>query len=86
MSPSKLEFDITKKYIRICRERPDGFVEFEFAIGEPELYVELLLSKKAFIEFCTTNQVSYLEANSKTGSNWVERMTDASHKLYDDLK
>ncbi len=85
MTPSKPKFDTTKRYVRICKERPDGFIEFEFAIGEPELYVELLLSTKAFEEFCTKNNVIFLETNANTGSNWVKRMTDATHKLYGDL-
>ena len=85
MPPPKPDFDASKRYVRICKERPDGFIEFEFAIGEPELYVELLLSTKAFEEFCTKNHVTFLETNTKTASTWVERMTDASHKLYGDL-
>jgi len=85
MPPSKPEFDTTKRYVRICKERPDGFIEFEFAIGEPELYVELLLSTTAFEEFCTKNKVTFLEANANGNSDWVKRMTDATHKLYRDL-
>jgi phenol/toluene 2-monooxygenase (NADH) P0/A0 len=32
-------FDLTKRYVRLTQVRADGFVEFEFAIGDPELAV-----------------------------------------------
>jgi phenol hydroxylase P0 protein len=37
-------------------------VAFEFAIGWPELAVELLLPAPAFDEFCAANGVQRLEA------------------------
>lgn len=85
MPQSQPKFDATKKFVRICKEREDGFIEFQFAIGEPELYVELLLSGKAFEEFCSKNQVTFLKTNTESGGNWVERLTNATHKLYRDL-
>lgn len=36
-------FDMARKYVRVCNQRPDGFVEFEFAIGDPDLCIELML-------------------------------------------
>jgi hypothetical protein len=44
-----------------CRRRPDGFIEFEFAIGDPELAVELMLPESAFHEFCLANEVIVLD-------------------------
>ena len=41
-------FDVQKKFVRVVELRPDGFVEFEFAVGEPELYVEMVLPPTAF--------------------------------------
>jgi phenol/toluene 2-monooxygenase (NADH) P0/A0 len=32
-------FDLTKRYVHLTQVRADGFVEFEFAIGDPELAV-----------------------------------------------
>ena len=49
-----------RRFVRI-RERHDGFVEFDFAIGDPELYVELILTDQAFDEFCTANHVQLLD-------------------------
>lgn len=49
-----------RRFVRI-RERHDGFVEFDFAIGDPELFVELILTDAAFDEFCTANRVQRLD-------------------------
>lgn len=50
--------DITlTKYVRV-RSQPDAkFVMFDFAIGDPTLFVELVLPPKAFAEFCQKNAV-----------------------------
>lgn len=48
-----------KKFIQIIEIRNDGFVEFNFAVGEAVMNVELLLPYKAFIEFCHNNRVSF---------------------------
>lgn len=53
-------FDTTQRFVRVTRVRADGFVEFDFAIGEPELFVELILSESAYAEFCATNDVVVL--------------------------
>lgn len=50
-----------RRFVRV-RDRHDGFVEFDFAIGEPDLYVELILTEAAFDEFCETNRVRMLGA------------------------
>ena len=52
--------DTTRRYVRVTEERADGLVAFEFAIGWPELSVELLLPADAFEEFCATNRVERL--------------------------
>jgi phenol hydroxylase P0 protein len=48
-----------RRYVRV-RNTHDGFVEFDFAIGDPQLYVELILTEGAFEEFCEANQVQIL--------------------------
>lgn len=45
------------KYIRITGPRDAKFVEFDFAIGDPTLFVELVLPQQAFLAFCQNNQV-----------------------------
>jgi phenol hydroxylase P0 protein len=49
-------------FVRVRHERADGFIEFDFAIGEPDLSVELILPRAAFEEFCAINQVRHLSA------------------------
>jgi phenol hydroxylase P0 protein len=56
-----VDLDVTRKFVRVLEERPDGLVSFEFAIGWPELSVELLLPAPAFAEFCATNKVLRLD-------------------------
>lgn len=48
-------FDPTRRFIRVTGQRGD-FVEFDFAVGEPDVFAELVLSRTAFEEFCATNQ------------------------------
>jgi len=45
-------WDVARRFVRIVDERTDGLVEFEFAIGEPQLYVEMLMPRAQFEEFC----------------------------------
>ena len=49
------DFDPRLRYVRLKQVRPDGFVEFEFAIGSPDLAVELILPIDAYREFCRHN-------------------------------
>lgn len=49
--------DATKRYVRLLGERAGGFIEFEFAIADPDVYVELILPAAAFEEFCRDNEV-----------------------------
>ncbi|TCB49542.1 phenol hydroxylase [Acinetobacter sp. ANC 4779] len=45
------------KYIRVTGDRQAKFVEFDFAIHDPTLFVELILPQQAFQHFCEINQV-----------------------------
>ena len=53
--------EIKHKFVRVRDVRPDGLVCFEFAIGWPELFVDLMLPQPAFDEFCVQNQVQLLK-------------------------
>jgi phenol hydroxylase P0 protein len=55
-------FDPFRKYVRVTGEREDGFVEFDFALGEPELFAEMMLTRAAFEEFCAAQGVVVLDA------------------------
>lgn len=54
--------DTRLRFVRVLEQRADGLVFFEFAIGWPELAVELLLPAPAFAEFCAANRVHRLDA------------------------
>ncbi len=53
-------FDISKNYVRITGIRDNRLIEFDFSIGEPEMYVELVLPFPAFEEFCAHNKVTHM--------------------------
>jgi phenol/toluene 2-monooxygenase (NADH) P0/A0 len=54
--------DTARRFVKLLETRTDGLVAFEFAIGWPELAVELLLPAPAFAEFCAANRVQRLDA------------------------
>ena len=51
------QFNTNLKFVRIIETHANGLVEFEFAVGEPELFVELLMAQAPFDEFCATHGV-----------------------------
>jgi len=53
-------FDPGVCFVRLRKVRGDGFVEFDFAIGEPGLSVELVMPAAAFHEFCRANHVTHI--------------------------
>lgn len=59
--------DVTRRFVRITAER-GAFVEFDFAIGWPELSVELVLPRPAFEAFCRRNAVILLTDEPATPS------------------
>lgn len=54
------DFDPRVCFVRLRKVRGDGFVEFDFAIGEPDLSVELIMPSAAFHEFCRANRVTHI--------------------------
>lgn len=59
------QMDELKKYIRITGDRNAKFVEFDFAINDPSLFVELVLPKDAFEKFCLIHQVIEMDADQQ---------------------
>jgi phenol/toluene 2-monooxygenase (NADH) P0/A0 len=80
--------DTTKRFVRVTGHRQDrigeDYVEFEFAVGEPELFVEMILPATAFEDFCSLNDVEHLPAAAHTvaahGADdpWNWRLHDAT--------
>ena len=47
-------------YVRVRDTSRQGFVEFDFAIDDPSLFVELVLPVEAFRDFCELNSVVHM--------------------------
>ncbi|MBP0048910.1 phenol hydroxylase [Marinobacterium sp. AK62] len=58
--PKRQGFDRLTKYIRVRSQPGDRFVEFDFAIGDPSLFVELVMPQGAFEAFCAANDVVHM--------------------------
>ena len=76
--------DTTRRFVRLSGERPNGLVEFEFAIGEPEIFVEMILPGDALTEFCLANRVELLppRAPDAPQGDWDWRLADATHTRF----
>lgn len=48
------------KYVRVRSAETARFVEFDFAIGDPSLFVELIMPRAVFEDFCEKNQVVHM--------------------------
>jgi phenol hydroxylase P0 protein len=57
------EVNANNRWVRVTRETENGFVEFEFFVADTDLCVELILPAPAFKEFCTMNQVRFIEVD-----------------------
>lgn len=61
MSQPEQSFDQMTRWIRVRSEPGARFVEFDFAIGHPDLFVELVLPQAAFAQFCEHNRVVHMD-------------------------
>ncbi len=52
--------EIHKKYVSVTGLQKNKFIEFDYAIADPLLYVELILPIEQFQEFCSKNEVIFL--------------------------
>lgn len=72
---SKPAFDVNRHYVRFRELGDNGYVLFDFAIGDPELAVELTLPLPDYQKFCRRHAVTYLtreqaEALDHEKSKW----------------
>ncbi|MFD2645193.1 phenol hydroxylase subunit [Pseudomonas japonica] len=61
MSANNDVFNQLPRYVRVRSDAKAAFVEFDFAIGYPELYVELVLPQTAFAVFCEQYKVQHMD-------------------------
>ncbi len=66
----------------MVEHRPDGFVEFRFAIGDPELFVEMHLTEAAYAEFCESTGAEMLAPVDLLADvdDWAWTLHDAAHR------
>ncbi|RJG02493.1 phenol hydroxylase subunit [Noviherbaspirillum sedimenti] len=79
------QFNPAHKYVRIRELRSDGFIEFDFSVGEPELFVELILADEAFDAFCLANKVTILVGEkmiSPGDEEWSWNLHDATTERF----
>ncbi len=63
--------------MRITSRERQGFVEFNFSIADPTLFLEMILNVRAFEEFCETNQAQFLTREQ-------EQMVDRHEAVWHD--
>jgi phenol/toluene 2-monooxygenase (NADH) P0/A0 len=83
MEPAPL--DTKRRFVRITRERAGGFIEFDFAIGAPDLLLEMILDRAAFAEFCAANRVEDFPpaaAQPAAPDDWMWRLQDATQTRF----
>lgn len=60
LHPESTGLGARQRYVRLREQRPDGFVIFDFAIGDPSLSCELIMPLAAYQEFCASNHAIHL--------------------------
>ena len=87
-TPSEDRWDVQRRFIRIVQEHRGGMVEFEFAIGEPELFVEMIMPYPQFQEFCAMQAVVPTQgrlprhAEGSAEHEWDWNLRDAREKNF----
>ncbi len=83
------KFDITRKFVRVMRTLPNGLIEFEFAIGDPDVAAELVMPRAAFDDFCASNQVEVLSSENAApcdanaaGADFHWNLHQATHQRF----
>jgi len=80
------QFNPEKRFVRFVEKREDGFVLFEFAVGEPEIFAEMILKEEDYVIFCKEQAVVMIDENSNPideGNDFEWRLRDATQKRID---
>lgn len=81
-------FDVRLRFIRIVDEHANGLVEFEFAVGEPDIYVEMILPRAEFDDFCQMQGVAPTHGRlpqhdgESLDAHWDWNLRDARERHY----
>lgn len=68
---------LNRRFIRVRNRRDGGMVEFDFAIGAPEIFVELIMPEQAFDQFCADNHVTDLTGTMPAADAFDVRLSQA---------
>ena len=49
-----------QRYVRVTKNDNRGYVEFQFSVGDPNLYLEMTLPRAAFEEFFERERATHL--------------------------
>jgi len=80
------EFDTQKRFVRFIEKRDDDFVLFEFAVGEPEIFAEMILKEEDYEIFCKEQGVVMIDESSNpidAENDFEWRLRDATEKRLD---
>lgn len=78
-------FDVTRTFVRVTGSRANGLVEFDFAIGDPDISVELIMPRPAFEAFCRAQRAEILtqappEPGTQDAAEWRWGLHQATHQ------
>lgn len=70
---------LDRRYVRVRNRRAGGAVEFDFAIGAPEIFVELIMPGAAFAQFCRDNWVIDVTGTARPEDDFDARLQRETH-------
>lgn len=59
-----------QRYVRVTNVLHDKYIEFEFAIGDPTINVELILPFEHFRKFCEKNNAKHLTVEQEAAVDY----------------
>ena len=65
MQPTTKALPEQPRFVRVTGVRHNRFVEFDFSIGDPTLFVELMLPFEQFRQFCARQHAQELTVEQK---------------------
>jgi len=80
------EFDTKKRFVRFVEKRDDDFVLFEFAVGEPEIFAEMILKVEDYEIFCKEQGVVMIDQDTNPideENDFELRLRDSTDKRLD---
>lgn len=77
-SGASAAFDVSQRYVRILGEK-HGLIEFEFAIGDPETAIELLMPPQAFHSFCSQQNARVLDTGPRPAELRLDLPTESAN-------